>query len=322
MTKRKIIKIKKIESKSKRYDIQTKTHNFFANKILVHNSMIHYYHDPISDKWCVGTNGTAEAVDNVGDHDFNLTDLFFGTCKELDIDLEECKKEFTYIFELATEYNVVVNEYAEHTIKLLGIRDLNELEEVDQAGLDFYAAQYLNCDRPEQYHFDTEQDMLDSLQHVKHGDVNFEGYVIVDKDFNRLKVKSNKFVIYHQFNGNANLEEKFYIETKWRLVDIALNNEIEEVVASFPELEEELVKIKKNLDIELAPIKEVYDRLKPIHEEMERKDFFIATQDAIDHNKSKKMLASVIASLKTNPERDFHQAVMSLDKKKLYKLVK
>ncbi len=36
----KIKSIKKIKSSSKLYDIETTTNNFFANGILVHNSMI------------------------------------------------------------------------------------------------------------------------------------------------------------------------------------------------------------------------------------------------------------------------------------------
>lgn len=38
-----IIKIKKIKNNSKKYDIETKTHNFYANDILVHNSSATYY---------------------------------------------------------------------------------------------------------------------------------------------------------------------------------------------------------------------------------------------------------------------------------------
>jgi len=285
-------------------------------------TMIHYYHDPIKDEWCVGTTGSAETIDPVGNYEFTLGDLFLGVCKELDIDISACQKGFTYIFELATEYNMVVNKYDGHVIKLLGVRDLNKFEEVDQMGLDFIASQHLNCDRPEQFFFKTEQDMLDSLQHVKHGDVNFEGYVIVDKNFYRLKVKSNKFVIYHQFNGNSNLDEKYYIETKWRLIDIVLNNEIEEVSASFPELEELMLRLKANLEVELAPIKEAYDRLKPIFGEMTRKDFFLEVQKSVDFDKKRNFLSSVVASLMLSPDKSYHQALMSLDKQKLYNLIK
>ena len=97
--------------------------------------------------------------------------------------------------------------------------------EHDQDMLDG-AARIFNCARPKQYFFESEKEMLDSLKNVKYGDDNFEGYVIVDDKFNRLKVKSNTYIIFSQFNGD--------LESKWRLVDVVLTNEIEEVSSTFP----------------------------------------------------------------------------------------
>ena len=48
--------------------------------------------------------------------------------------------------------------------------------------LNITAEQVLDCERPKQYFFDNEEEMIKSLKNVKHGDVNFEGYVIVDDE--------------------------------------------------------------------------------------------------------------------------------------------
>jgi len=96
--------------------------------------------------------------------------------------------------------------------------------------------------------------MVDSLKNVKYGDVNFEGYVIIDENFNRLKVKSNSYIIFSQFNGD--------IASKWRLVVVILNNEIEEVVASFPDLKVQLDKLARNYETIITPVREKFEFLK------------------------------------------------------------
>lgn len=55
----KIKSIKKIESDSKKYDIQiTKNSNFFANNILVHNSLIEiFYYEPRMT-WIIASRGS------------------------------------------------------------------------------------------------------------------------------------------------------------------------------------------------------------------------------------------------------------------------
>lgn len=286
-------------------------------------TMIHFYWDKLSDKWCVGTIGSPEAIDKVscrdkvkGTHenfDFTLTDLFFKTCERNEIWIDDLDKGCTYIFELATSYNVVVNNYENDVIKLLGVRDLVLGEELNFEQLNNLAKER-GWERPQQFFFNSEKEMLDSLKNVKFGDINFEGYVVVDKDFNRLKVKSNTYVIFHQFNGD--------LESKWRLVDVALANEVEEVGSVFPELKEPLERIKSNLDRELEPIREAYERLRGQVDTMESKDFFIEAQKAVEFNKSKKILLSVITSLKKDNTREFDDVVFDMNKKSLYKLVK
>lgn len=288
-------------------------------------TMIQYYYDPIIDKWCVGTTGTAEAIDNVScrdkitqevnQYDFNITELFYSTCKKLNIDISEyvLQKGCTYIFELATEYNKVINKYSSDKVVLLGIRELNTYTEFGQLFID-NIAKLINCDRPKQYLFDSEKEMLDSLKNVKYGDENFEGYVIVDEDFNRVKVKSNTYIIYSQFNGD--------IESKWRLVDVVLSNEIDEVSASFPNLREPMRKMKEKFDYIIKPVKEKFDYLKVNFDSLERKDFFIEGNKAVNFDKNKKPLLSIFTQLFNNKDISFDDALSVVDRKSLYKMIK
>lgn len=289
-------------------------------------TLIHYYYDFITNEWKVGTTGTAEAVENVScrnkitnnynQYDFSLTDLFYRTCEKLGIDLSKCSQGATYIFELATEQNIVINSYEKSTIKLLGIRDLNDGGEFSNLFLKNFA-EVINCERPIQYFFESEKEMVDSLKDVKYGDINFEGYVIVDENFNRLKVKSNTYLVYSQFNGVNPTS------SGWRLVDVMLNNESEEVVANFPILKEPLDRLRSNYDTLIEPVKETFERLKSktMISPLEKREFFTEGSKSINFDKKKKPLLTIFSQLSTNNNITFDEAVEKIDRKKLYKLI-
>ena len=147
----KIKSIKKIDANYQRYDIQTKNHNFFANGILVHNSLIKIVR--IGNNLLWSTNGTIDAfkaplaeqigclaksfgelawlaiVENwraANGHDRNVCidpDVVNGWLRNL---LEE---GHTYMFELTSPYNKVVVSWHETKLNFLGVRDNSTLQE-------------------------------------------------------------------------------------------------------------------------------------------------------------------------------------------------
>src|SRR3989304_2634754 len=96
----KIKEIKKIESFSKRYDIQTeKHHNFFANNILVHNSLgILYW---LNDKPWITTRGSFTS-----DQALWATDWF-----RKNINCDNLPKDLTLLFEIIFDMNRIVVKY-------------------------------------------------------------------------------------------------------------------------------------------------------------------------------------------------------------------
>ena len=293
-------------------------------------TMIQYYYDDIVGKWCVGTTGTAEAVENVScrdkvnktihRYDFSLTDLFYKTCEELGVNLKNLEKGFTYIFELATKYNMVINTYPTSTINLLAMRSTRldqDYHEFMQQTVDDQA-KVINCGRPKEYFFESQEEMISSLKNVKHGDENFEGYVVVDKDNNRLKVKSNAYILYSHFNADLDA----LTESKWRLADVVINNEIDEVSASFPALRETLDEMKIKYDELIEPVKEKFEYLRENYDSLERKDFFVEASNAINHDKNKKPLLSVFTQLYNDRDISFEKAFDIVKREKVYKLIK
>lgn len=293
-------------------------------------TMIQYYYDDIIEKWCVGTTGTAEAIENVScrdkvnktihRYDFSLTDLFYRTCEELGVNLKNLEKGFTYIFELATKYNMVINTYQKSTLNLLAMRNTSldqDYHEYLQQTVDDQA-KVIGCGRPKEYFFKSQEEMISSLKNVKHGDENFEGYVVVDKNKNRLKVKSNAYILYSHFNADLDA----LTESKWRLADVVINNEIDEVSASFPALRETLDGMKVKYDELVTPIKEKFEYLRSVHDTIERKEFFVEASNSIDHSSSKKPLLGVFKQLFDNKDILFEDALDVVKREKIYKLIK
>lgn len=285
-------------------------------------TLIQFYFDNIKDTWCVGTTGTAEALDNVSmrdklsneykQFDFNFTDLFFNTCIANKTRLNFCVKGYTYIFELATKYNVVINRYDTNRIVLLGIRDLNTFEETSQKELDDFALK-INVERPKLYTFNNAQEMLESTKKVSYGSANFEGYVVVDEKFNRLKVKSNMYAILALFNGD--------LESKWRLLDVIIHNEQEEMLSSIPTLKDDLAKVESWYNKTILPLKDDFERLKVDIDTLSKKDFFIEIQKILNFDKNKKILQSIFSVLQYDKSISFNEAVDRIDKQKLYKFL-
>jgi hypothetical protein len=234
----KIKNIKKIGSDSKRYDIQTKTSNFFANDILVHNSLIQVYYDWVLDKWCVGTTGTAEAEGDVNGSDKTFAGLFWTAAKiSAKESSEYLKTKFVkgliYVFELTTPYNIIVTPHATSSITLLTIRNVKDLVEFNYDTMKEIASKYLYVNSVNSFSLKSDYKTLrKTFDNMKYSE---EGYVVVDKNFDRVKIKNPAYVAAHHLKSSM---------AEYKIMSIIKTNEVDEFIASFPERKDEILKIR------------------------------------------------------------------------------
>ena len=135
--------------------------------------------------------------------------------------LQLLEKGKTYMFELTSPYNKVVVPYDKLELALIGIRDNQSLQEeliYDSSLKDSFLL-------PKRYGFRTLEECIESAKSLPYSE---EGYVVVDKYFNRVKIKSLAYVDAHHIKGNGVLTEK-------RILEILLANEEDEVLVYFPE---------------------------------------------------------------------------------------
>lgn len=216
-------------------------------------TLIQLYWDEYKGKWFAGTTGTAEGegeVNNKNGTTFN--DLFFQTVTEkYNLDLSKLRKMYSYIFELTTPYNIVVKPHGESSASLLTIRNLDTLEELsydvvltlgEGLGLPVVKSYDLNAKNAGA--------LIKTFENMPWSD---EGYVVVDANFNRVKIKNPAYVAVHHLKGKS---------AEHNIITIVKSNEIEEFGATFPERKEELYKLKANYDILLAKLNTVWEELK------------------------------------------------------------
>lgn len=98
-------------------------------------------------------------------------------------------KGFCYVFEMVTEDNYNITLYDEEFMSLIMVRNLNDLKELSQGELDSIA-ETIGAKRPEQVSVGNVEKCKKMFFKLRDDE---EGFVVVDKFFNRLKLKQDSY---------------------------------------------------------------------------------------------------------------------------------
>lgn len=205
----------------------------------VDGSCMQVYWDWHKNTWFAGTTGTAEGEGEVNNKlGTTFNDLFWKTVKDkYNLDTNTMSKDYCFIFELTTPYNIVVKPHGESSVNLLTIRNLTTLNEVSYEELLEMGAR---MSVPVVKAYDLNAKDVGVLLRTFEGMVwHDEGYVVVDGNHNRIKIKNPAYVAVHHLKGKS---------AEHNILTIVKSNEIEEFGATFPERREELYRLKANYD--------------------------------------------------------------------------
>jgi len=269
--------VRKVENDSKRYDIETeKTHNFFADGLLVHNCAVLYHWN---GEWRMHTLGTIEGEGEVRMSDAimrrkdwdgeTFADLFWDRFEKIyGLDrLDELDQDCCYMTELCTPYNRVVKRYDRDRIVLLAIRNRETLEERDIST----ASEW--WDRPQRFEVSAYGDIMDAVDEL---DPDDEGFVCVDKHWRRIKIKQESYVLRHKMKDSV-------VERKNGIIEAIQAGDADDFVGTFPEFKDVFEEAKAEMD-ELVKRMEAYyygldgDSVDP-DDHQERKEFALAVQE-------------------------------------------
>ena len=207
--------------------------------------------------WNVSTKGSPDAGGQVGDFNFTFADLFWKTLKGYGIDLANFDATLTYVFELTSIYNRVVVQHKETALTFIGLR--SNLSEYKEFSVALNRLPVLPIPAVREFPLTTVSEIetaafaLDPMHN--------EGFVVVDKNFGRIKIKSPSYVMIHH------LKDGFGQRRIIRLIQLG---ETSEVLSYFPEYQELFNEISGKIDALIATIEVEYAAIKHL---TNRKEF-------------------------------------------------
>lgn len=189
-----------------------------------------------NNEWRVATNGNIDArlsSTGVGSYP-TYYDLFMVAIKKYSRNFEDFtssfKKECSYLFELVSPYNRVVIPY-----KKFDIYFLSEIN--NETGDENNNCEYVKANIPIHYSFKSLEEIIEVSQKLPWDE---EGYVVLDKNYHRIKVKSPEYVLAHYVRNNNVVTDK-------RLIQIIRDGEEDEFLTYGNEYRERLESLKKKM---------------------------------------------------------------------------
>jgi len=191
-------------------------------------------------QWYLSTNGSINAYTTPTS--FYNTPKTFGhlftiATEKHNIKYSKLDKKYTYIFELVSLYNKVVIPYLETKIYHIGTRHNKTGQEINTD---------IGIAKPKEYKFDSLYDVFKTAKKLPY---NKEGYVVVDGNWNRVKVKSPAYVAVHYLKST-------YSEDK--LLTLIRNGESEEFLNYFPEYKKDHDILKKDYELLIKKLKDEF----------------------------------------------------------------
>lgn len=202
-------------------------------------------------QWRIATNTKVDAADaslNCGGYK-TFKDLFMQAAANVGLDFDKLNKENTYIFELCSPFNRVVLNYEDTFIIHIGTRNNITYEELNED---------IGVRKPKEYNLTSLEDCVDFLKQYDTNNL-IEGFVVVDKDYNRIKIKTETYLSLHYLSNNNTLTLK-------RAIALIRGNELDEFLPYFPHFEEYIDKVKKAiyrfcLDFTMTRMEALVERL-------------------------------------------------------------
>lgn len=108
--------------------------------------------------------------------------------------------DYTYIFELVSPYNQVVIRYDKPKIYHIGTRNKWTGEEIDAD---------IGIEKPKTYPLASLDDCVKAAEELNHGAVRYEGFVVVDSCWRRIKIKSPDYLVAHKLKANNNVSKDY-----------------------------------------------------------------------------------------------------------------
>lgn len=266
------------------YDIETTTGNYFANGVLVHNSLMTAF--PYNGEWHFASSGTPDASGQVNGMDFTFEQLFKQCLGDNELpDASTCR--MCFMFEMTSKYNRVVVQYDEPSITLIGARCLDSYEEMEACvAWEMYFPK-ANFGYVKSFPIGNLTDLIAARDQLNPRQQ--EGFIVWDLD-TRVKVKNLEYIKLHHMKDSLQSSPR-------ALMRVVMAGEVSEVVIALPEFTEELTRLEKKYNTLISTVEKDYEEIRHIESQ---KDFALEAK--------KKLVSSplfAIRNKKANSVKEF-----------------
>lgn len=175
----------------------------------IDGSIIKLWWNRITGKWQFSTNGTINA--NMALANQMTHDTFLDVIRKADnyneivLRFPIFNKDYTFIFELVSPETQVVVKYPKPHLYHIGTRNnISGMEISSDIGIE----------KPKEYSLKSLDDCLNVVYELNKSDdgqvhgVKKEGFVVVDGNWNRIKIKSPDYLMLHRMSSNANFSKE------------------------------------------------------------------------------------------------------------------
>lgn len=190
-------------------------------------------------QWRVASSGHPTAGGSFGSDARTFAQAFWGLIETNGIQLQAADPRITYMLELCDAPNRVVVRHDRPRLVLHGARWLETGIELTREEL-LNQANNLRCEVVREFPLSSIEECLRAAEALD--PVQQEGFVVVDTSFNRVKIKSPRYVILHHLKGEA---------TPRRAIELWQTGEASELLSHFPEMSSMILPVHEKLD-ELA----------------------------------------------------------------------
>lgn len=190
----------------------------------------------INGKLLISTNGTIDAfkapvAEQIGCSFKTFGDIVYDVLSKKCIAPCVFEEGWTYMFELVSPWTRVVIPWKENDLWYLGRRNNKTFQEEHFSADPFHGW----FKTPKIFPLKSIDECIAATKDMPWDE---EGYVVCDNKFNRVKVKSPAYLAVHRLKGNS-------VMSYARAIELVRTNEIDEVVAYFPEFKDALEECKK-----------------------------------------------------------------------------
>lgn len=186
----------------------------------IDGSIIKMWWNDYKKCWWFSTNSMINADDAICNAGMTFGELLRRTDNFYSIKMDKLNRDFTYIFELISPYNTVVIKYNKPELYHTGTRS-------NITGQEFIID--IGIRRPYEYPLYSFKDCQDFLKDYEQKEkVTLEGFVVVDDNYNRIKIKSPEYLTLHKMANNGAL-------TKERCLEIVMTQDVKSVCEALPQ---------------------------------------------------------------------------------------